>query len=82
MTRSCLVCGASAEASIPAGRVCRLHAIEFYTGLVAFAVDRDRELVVPHLLPDCLTAAPPRRSYIKRSAYWRTTQRIGLAAAV
>jgi len=33
---TCRCCTAPAEASIPDGRVCRQHAIEYYTGLVAF----------------------------------------------
>lgn len=36
MTRRCVICEAPAEASIPQGRVCRAHAIEFYAGLVQY----------------------------------------------
>ncbi len=78
MIRRCLFCAAAPEASIPEGRVCRTHAIEFYSGLVAFAIDREREVVEPHQQPP--SDLPPRRSYVKRSAYWATTRRRTAAA--
>jgi hypothetical protein len=75
-TRSCVICGAPSEASIPQGRVCRPHAIEFYVELVKFAIDRDREIVTA---PADWQAGPspivPRvpRPYVKRAPRWFKT---------
>lgn len=80
-SHGCLFCAQSAEATIPEGRVCRSHAIEFYEGLLAFAIDPTREIVetaqLPRtalmpLLPGAPGARPPR-PYVKRHAKWFTT---------
>jgi hypothetical protein len=72
--RPCVECGQPSETEIPAGRVCRTHAIEFYTGLLAFAIDRTREIAepTPRYGPIRLGARPPR-PYVKRHPRWFTT---------
>jgi hypothetical protein len=76
--RPCVECGEPSETEIPAGRVCRTHAIEFYTGLVAFAIDRTREIAEP--APWYALSTPPvlpgprmTRAYVKRHPKWFTT---------
>lgn len=63
--RFCLLCGQPATTTMPAGPVCQTHAEEFYRGLVAFAINRDREIVewVP-------VDEKPKRRYVKKHPRW------------
>jgi len=79
MTRPCLVCREASVSSIPQGRVCRTHAIEFYVGLVAYAVEQARaDLNEPDKRPAAYAPSTPRvlpgprmtRAYVKNATKW------------
>ena len=72
----CVFCGRPAEASIPDGRVCQGHAIEFWTGLLAYAkAERRQPKDEAVSVEDVLVLPVPRtkRPYTKRAAKWFTT---------
>lgn len=68
--RRCLFCPLPADVCIPVGFVCRTHAIEFFNGLIAHAIERPaaRELgSVPRFSPSDHVPAPrPARADVKR----------------
>jgi hypothetical protein len=78
-TWPCVFCGHAAEASIPQGRVCRLHAIEFYVGLVAYAVDRSRA-IAPESLKETSESLKDTLPTRAKRLPWKFKNRVNVAA--